>query len=174
VRITNKIILIFCLVSQATFASVKETSGDVLLLAMPLTAMGISYLNDDYAGMKEFALAMSGTALTTLALKSTVNKERPDGDGNDSFPSGHTAVTFSSASYLGQRYGWQYGLPAYTLATWTAYTRVDAKRHDVDDVIAGAAIAYAFSYFLVTPNADFAIAPVATKDQIGVVAHFKF
>ena len=173
-RITNKIILIFYLVSQATFASGKENSGDVLQLAMPLAAMGISYLKDDYLGMKEFALAMSGTALTTLALKQTVNKERPDGDGDDSFPSGHAAITFSSASYLGQRYGWQYGLPAYTLATWTAYTRVDSKKHDVEDVIAGAVLAYAFSYFLVTPNTDFAIAPIVAKDQIGVVAYFTF
>ena len=141
---------------------------------MPLSAFFISYLHDDYQGGKQFGYALTGTALTTVLLKNTIEKERPDGSGFDSFPSGHAAVTFSSASYLSRRYGWQYGLPAYTLATWTAYTRVDGDFHEVEDVLAGAVIGFAFSYFLVEPNESFFIAPVITKDQIGLVTQFNF
>lgn len=155
-------------------ASSKDKSGDFLEVAMPLSAFLISYLHDDYEGGKQFAFALTGSALTTLLLKNTIEKERPDGSGFDSFPSGHAAITFSSASYLGQRYGWQYGLPAYTLATWTAYTRVDGDFHEIEDVLAGAAIGFAFSYFLVEPNDSFFIAPIITKDQIGLITQVNF
>ena len=121
---------------SSAHASFKEKSGNFLEVAMPLSAFLVSYLHDDYEGGKQFSFALTGTALTTVLLKNTIEKERPDGSGFDSFPSGHAAVTFSSASYLSQRYGWQYGLPAYTLATWTAYTRVDGDSHEVEDVLA--------------------------------------
>lgn len=168
----------FIFISSTSFfansSSFKEKSGDVLEVAMPLFTMGLSYYHDDNEGMKEFALALSGTVLTATLLKKSVSKERPDDSDDDAFPSGHAAITFSSASYLERRYGWTYGLPAYSLATWTAYTRLNSDQHQIEDVLAGAAIGYLFSYLLVEPNEEFFIAPVITKDNFALEAGFKF
>lgn len=46
-----------------------------------------------------------------------MSKDRPDDSGDDSFPSGHTD-SFMAATFIQQRYGWQYGLPAYVAASW--------------------------------------------------------
>jgi membrane-associated phospholipid phosphatase len=39
-------------------------------------------------------------------LKHSVHERRPDGSGNDSFPSGHAAVSFAAAATIHRRYGW--------------------------------------------------------------------
>ena len=69
-------------------------------------------------------------------LKPIVDRQRPDG-GSQSFPSGHSASAFAGAAFLQRRYGWSYGAPAYAVATFVAYSRVESKRHWTSDVIAG-------------------------------------
>ena len=39
-----------------------------------------------------------------------------------------------------ERYGWGYGVPAYALASFVGYSRVESRQHYAPDVIAGAAI----------------------------------
>ena len=45
-----------------------------------------------------------------------------------------------AATFIQQRYGWQYGLPAYVAASYVGYTRVASDQHYLEDVLAGAAI----------------------------------
>lgn len=75
----------------------------------------------------------------TLALKETSRRSRPAG-GGFSFPSGHTAVSFASATVLQQEFGWKVGVPAYAVATYVAASRVQMKRHYLSDVTFGAAL----------------------------------
>ncbi|RLA58543.1 MAG: phosphatase PAP2 family protein, partial [Gammaproteobacteria bacterium] len=67
-------------------------------------------------------------------------EERPDNSDDDSFPSGHTANAFASATTLYRRYGWQAGVPAYAVATLTGVARERSRQHHWYDVVAGAAI----------------------------------
>ncbi|MCP5077873.1 MAG: phosphatase PAP2 family protein [Psychromonas sp.] len=164
--------LILC--SFSSHASFKESSGDFLEIAMPLAAVGVTYYHEDMQGFKELTYSLSATALTTILLKKTVEKDRPDASGDDAFPSGHAAITFSSASFLERRYGWEYGVPAYLLASWTAYTRVDANKHEVEDVLAGAAVGYLFSYLFVSEYKDLKIAPLVSNNYIGLSAYMTF
>ncbi|MGA8853308.1 MAG: phosphatase PAP2 family protein, partial [Christiangramia sp.] len=80
------------------------------------------------------------TETVTYGLKFGINKPRPDRSNDNSFPSGHTSTVFHSAGYIHRRYGFKYSIPAYAIAGFTAASRIDSKKHDILDVIAGAAI----------------------------------
>jgi membrane-associated phospholipid phosphatase len=122
-----------------------ERSGDILQIALPLTALTATYTLDDASGRKQLLASYSSTILTTHVLKRVVRKKRPDGSNRLSFPSGHTSSAFSGAAFLAKRYGWEVGIPAYLAASFTGYSRVHADRHDWWDVAAGAALAIGFN-----------------------------
>lgn len=125
--------------------------GDVLMYALPLSALGATFLYDDKAGRQDYYKIMLSTALTVEGTKRLVGKLRPDGGSRNSYPSGHTAAAFSGASFLQHRYGAAWGVPAYVLAAYTGYSRVWADAHHVDDVIAGASIAVLNTLFWSEP-----------------------
>jgi membrane-associated phospholipid phosphatase len=77
--------------------------------------------------------------LLTTGLKQAVRRSRPEGSGY-SFPSGHTTVTFASATVLQRHLGWKVGIPAYAVASYVAMSRVEMKRHYLSDVAFGAAL----------------------------------
>lgn len=84
-------------------------------------------------------------ALTVYVLKSSVQRPRPGstpgtGNGTHSFPSGHASGAFGSATLIQRNTGWVAGVPAYALAAFTAFERVEAGRHFPSDIFAGAAI----------------------------------
>lgn len=78
----------------------------------------------------------------TMGMKESVRRRRPEGSGF-AFPSGHTTVSFASATVLQQHLGWRMGAPAYALATYVALSRVQMKRHYLSDVAFGAALGIA-------------------------------
>lgn len=55
------------------------------------------------------------------------------------------------ASFLQRRYGWKYGAPAYVLAGFTGYSRINAQKHDGWDILAGAVIGIGNTYLFTTP-----------------------
>lgn len=68
---------------------------------------------------------------------------RPDGDGYDAFPSGHTAIAFANASILHEEYGHRsiwYSIGGYTNATAVGGLRLLNNRHWLADVLTGAGI----------------------------------
>ena len=72
------------------------------------------------------------------AVKFTVRRERPDGSNKQSFPSGHSASSFATASILHSYFGWKVGLPAYALGSYVGLARMSWNRHHVTDVVMGA------------------------------------
>ncbi len=76
---------------------------------------------------------------TTQAIKFATQRTRPDGTSH-SFPSGHSAAAFATATVLQSELGWKAAIPAYAAATWVATSRVQMERHYVSDVIAGATV----------------------------------
>ncbi len=72
------------------------------------------------------------------AVKHTVRRERPDLSNNKSFPSGHSASMFATATVLQSYYGWKVGAPAYALGGYVALARMAWNRHHASDVVMGA------------------------------------
>ena len=134
------------------YQKANKTAGDVLLVTMPALAMGSTFIwQDGQKGSYQFSKALASTVALTYALKLTVKKERPNKENNNSFPSGHTSVAFASAAFVQKRYGWEYGIPAYLLAGYIGYTRINADKHDGVDVLVGAAIGVGMSYLFTKP-----------------------
>ena len=128
-----------------------ERVGDVLLFAIPATAFGSSLVLGDKEGSLQFTKGLLLNQALTFGIKEIINKPRPYGNGDNAFPSGHTSTAFQGASFIQQRYGWKYGLPAYVLAGFTGYSRIDAQRHDTWDVLAGALVGIGSTYLFTTP-----------------------
>ena len=114
-----------------------STYTELSLLGVALAA---PIVQDDWEGEGQAALSIgSAIGIATLG-KALIHEQRPDNSDNNSFPSGHTSIAFSSATTLYRRYGWQIGFPAYAVAALTGTARVAARKHHWYDVVAGAAI----------------------------------
>ena len=165
-------LLLTSLVILPNFASAKDNNqkaGDILELAIPLISFGSSLaFEKDYKGGIQFAKSFTAAALATIALKKIAHERRPNGECCDSFPSGHTTITFMSASFIQQRYGWKYAIPAYVAASYVGYTRVHSNQHYTRDVVAGAAVGILSSYLLTTHYKGINIIPYAYNGQYGV------
>ncbi|WP_456420685.1 phosphatase PAP2 family protein [Lutibacter sp.] len=127
-----------------------KIAGDTFLVALPLSTLTATIINNDKIGRKQFYKGFAISLATTAILKFSINKSRPDGRDLNSFPSGHTSVTFQSASFLQKRYGLKYGIPAYIIASFTGYSRINANKHDLVDVVAGAIIGIGSTYLFTT------------------------
>ncbi|MCY7349052.1 MAG: phosphatase PAP2 family protein [Cytophagaceae bacterium] len=79
----------------------------------------------------------------TRTLKYTVAYPRPDGDGFESFPSGHTTTAFTGAALLAREYNGRsvwFGIGGYGVATTVGALRVLQNRHWLADVLFGAGV----------------------------------
>ena len=81
------------------------------------------------------------SGILVKSVKAISKVERPDGNGFNSFPSGHTATAFAGAELLRQEYKdvspW-FGIAGYTVASATGILRMYNNKHWFSDVMAGA------------------------------------
>lgn len=105
----------------------------------------------------------------TQAIKLATQRTRPDGTSL-SFPSGHAASSFATATVLQSHYGWKAGVPAYAVATWIAASRMQTSRHYLSDVVAGATLGILAgrSITIGHGSAKFAVSPMAAPGGAGV------
>jgi membrane-associated phospholipid phosphatase len=109
------------------------------------------------------------TQTVTGAIKFGVKRGRPDGT-EFSFPSGHSSVTFASATVLQRHFGWKIGFPAYAVAGYVATSRIQERRHFLSDVAFGAALGIVAGRTVTANLGDhrFAVAPLVTDGGGGV------
>jgi membrane-associated phospholipid phosphatase len=144
-----------------------ETAGDVLKFVLPATAVGLTIGYKDGKGAFQFGESAALTLGVTYGLKYAVDEKRPNG-GRHSFPSGHTSISFSAAEFMRNRYGWEYGIPAYAAAAFVAYSRVEARQHHIRDVIAGGGIGILSSYIFTKPYKDWHVQAEADDKYYGI------
>jgi membrane-associated phospholipid phosphatase len=85
-------------------------------------------------------------------LKLAVGRERPNGQDNKSFPSGHASNAFALAAVAERHYGWKVGVPAYLAAGYVGYSRIQQDKHFLSDVAAGATLGYLVGRTVVRVN----------------------
>ena len=90
-----------------------------------------------YAG-RDIIRAQVLSQTLVQAIKFTVRRERPDASNNKSFPSGHSASTWATATVLHRYYGWKVGAPAYAVGAYVSLARMAWNRHHATDVVMGA------------------------------------
>lgn len=156
-----------------------KTSTDIVAVTLPVAALIGTLCARDWEGLLQGVETAAVTAAFTYGLKYACREERPDRSDLHSFPSGHTAVSFATSTYLTRRYGWKFGVPAYIASTYVAWGRCFSRQHFVWDCVVGAAIGAGSALIFTTPFArkhDVQIAPVADErtKNIGVYASFTF
>jgi membrane-associated phospholipid phosphatase len=142
-------------------------AGDILNIALPASALGLTLAHRDYQGTLQFGESAALTLGVTYTLKYTVDETRPNG-GGQSFPSGHSSTSFCSAEFMRKRYGWDYGIPAYAAASFVAYSRVESGEHFPRDVVAGAAIGILSSYLFTKPYKGWQLQPDVGEKYYGL------
>jgi len=114
--------------------------------------------------------ALLYTYTITEVVKNTIKRTRPDGSDTRSFFSGHTSTAFASSTYLYLELNdffnkWEVTKNNKTLrtafkvtsfsalygwATYVGYSRINDKKHYLSDVLTGAVVGTAVSYFVYT------------------------
>jgi membrane-associated phospholipid phosphatase len=161
-------ILSFGLMQSAYCRDYLQLAGDVLEVAMPAGALGLSAYKKDLKGILQLAEAFATTLVVTDGLKYAVKEKRPNG-GTMSFPSGHASASFCAASYLDIRYGDPWSVPSYALAALTAWSRIESDNHYPWDVAAGAIIGVASNLIFTRNNVkNVRLVPVSGNGNYGV------
>lgn len=125
-----------------------------------LGSWGVGALTGDKK-LQEFGRDASESLLmatiTVTGLKYAVDRTRPNGSSY-SFPSGHTITAFCVAPVIQKYWGWEAGVPAYALATVTAFARVEDYWHYFSDVLAGATLGIVIGNAVVYSPKDLSVA----------------
>ena len=143
-----------------------EIAGDIAAVALPAAGLIVSLAVGDRQGVKQLALACAADLAVGYGLKYAIGKSRP---------AGH------KGPYIQRRYGWKFGAPAYALAVYVGWSRIGAgaRKHDIWDVLAGAALGAGCGYLFTKPyrkrRTSFAVVPIGSVGEcVGVRAALVF
>lgn len=143
--------------------------SDALAVGLPLLATGTAFGKGDSQGVKELTYTLGATLAADTALKSLIHEQRPDGSGNDSFPSSHTAIAIAAARFIEKRYASEASPYLYAVAGFTALARVKADKHYAKDVLVGAGLGYAAAEYFTRPIAGGAVSFMPGKSGVAVL-----
>lgn len=124
-----------------------HTRADDYLQFAPLAAgyslLALNGKGNTWHYTRQIMLSEFVLGVTVTGVKTWTKVLRPDGNSKNSFPSGHTAQAFASATlfsdYFAQDNPWLKAA-AYLTATGVGALRVMNNRHWVPDVVAGAGL----------------------------------
>jgi len=116
--------------------------------AYTIGMLGYGIAADESRALRDASLMVQATlysSIATTALKYTIREPRPNnGNRKNSFPSGHSTTIFAFASYIGCRHSLPWGIAAYSLAGFVAFSRMNDNAHYIHDITGGATIGAAY------------------------------
>jgi membrane-associated phospholipid phosphatase len=150
---------------NAFFAPGKYLGGTAEQIAFSLGTYAFARWRDQpkvaHLGM-DLIQAQILTELMVEPLKFSVRRLRPDGSNRQSFPSGHAAITFATATVIERHLGWKKAAIGYIIASYVASSRLHDNVHFLSDVVFGAAVGSIAGRTVVHHASDYwAFTPVA-------------
>lgn len=139
------------------------SSTSLLSMAAPASTLLLGYIKKDKALQRDGWFMAGGLVLTgaiTYSVKRLVDRPRPfetyafivkrdDESGGRSFPSGHTASAFYTATAMSLLYKkWYVTVPAFVYAGSVGWARMYQGVHYPSDVLAGIVIGSATALFV--------------------------
>lgn len=124
-----------------------------------------------------YGISAAIMGISTRLVKQGVSRIRPNGRGNNSFPSGHTAMAFMAAEFLHQEYKevnpW-IGYAGFFVASATGALRMYNNKHWFSDVVAGAGFGIASTKisYLVYPYIKRLFTSTEKKQQIAIMPFY--
>ncbi len=114
--------------------------------------------------------AQALNAVLTRGIKLAAQRHRPNGGSSDSFPSGHTSASFTTAAVLEGHFGWKVGIPAFAVAGFVGWTRVRDDVHWLTDVVVGGSLGTIVGHAVTRGHRrqQWSVVPVATGDQVAI------
>jgi membrane-associated phospholipid phosphatase len=163
--------------TTSDFADKFFKAGEVLgelgtLLGSAVTVYAVGRIKDEpkvsHVGMDLIQSLIISEGMTQL-LKATTRRERPDGSGKNSFPSGHAADTFAFATALERHLGWRGAVPAYAFASYVAISRLPANRHWFSDAVFGSAVGIIAGRTVTRHGREFPVTVAAMPGGVAVM-----
>src|SRR5690606_7559279 len=114
-----------------------------IVIVYGLNGLGVKGKNDFANRTAILIKSEMMVGMLTFSLKRITAVPRPDTKRLTSFPSGHTAQAFATATFMAKEYGHKniwYSIGAYSVATGVGAMRVMNNRHWMSDVLVGAGI----------------------------------
>jgi membrane-associated phospholipid phosphatase len=111
------------------------------------------------------------TELLVEPIKLATQRQRPDGSNDQSFPSGHAAITFAAAAVIERHLGWKRSLWAYGIASYVAASRLHDNRHYLSDLVFGATVGTIAGRTVTQHGRDaWTLVPMGTPGGVGIGA----
>lgn len=175
------------LVSNSTFAQDNNVTeaGDALQYLMPLMAVGSTLVANgpeggwvDREGFYQATKSQAAILMTQVLWKQIAKGYRPNFGSTESYPSGHTAGAcgggdFLTRRYWDTRYNWLWTLIGQSGCLFTAYSRIQADAHFINDVTASYGLAWMYNLLFVTPKGmhnGVSVMPMSIDGEVGGVA----
>jgi hypothetical protein len=130
----------------STLGRVGEKMGNHVIVPSVIAGLAVTGQIIDNQRFKYFSYSLvQGYIVNNViitGMKAAVGRTRPNQRNDRSFPSGHTSNAFTWATIASHYYGKKVAIPAYTVASFIAWSRVEMDAHYLSDVVFGAAIGY--------------------------------
>ena len=120
-----------------------ESQVPVVLGVYALSLQQQDHELHDFSATLTSAFTING--LSTLLVKGVTDTERPSSNFNNGrwgFPSYHASSSFAIAGVMDEYFGHRVGFPAYVLSGLIGWSRIDARDHDLSDVVFGSAMGF--------------------------------
>ena len=152
-----------------SFESGTWIGNPFILAGGSLTLYAVGHFNGS-GRVKWLAADLLRAQLLSLGIaygaKYAVGRERPDQSSSDSFPSGHAAQSFASATVIARHLGVGAAWPAFGAATFVSMSRLNQHRHWLSDVVFGAGLGVAVGWTASGRAAAWRVMPTVSRGQI--------
>jgi len=133
------------LLTGTAFAQAQDNVAKAVSGPGTYAFLGLGFAREAIHGGDRFwrtADTMASSLILAEGLKFLVHAPRPDGSGNDSFPSGHATLAFAMAAAQSRLHPREAPL-WFGGASWISYSRIQLRKHNLGDVLAGAGLGFA-------------------------------